>query len=213
MTEASNTQDYVIGQAIARLREARGWSMRKLAREMREDWAWTPTTASRVEQGLRPVRLAEAPKLAALLDASVESLLVDPLTRRQEEIRQELKHVGTTQIELGRRAFALEEERKFFGALTSAHKQQRAKIDLPAGRYGFIAANMSWATLKDVLVYLGIAPSDVDEILRKPYDGATADPPQSSAARDEALSNLDALLRGTLLAALPTLSIEPRPYE
>src|SRR5699024_4589604 len=62
---------------MQKLREQRGWSQGELARRMQEV-GWTSfhqTTVSRIEQGLRPVRLGESRGIAEVLGSSVDQMI------------------------------------------------------------------------------------------------------------------------------------------
>lgn len=64
------TEDEEIGARIAACRERAGISMREMARQMTaRGWRWSPTTASKVESGDRPLRASEVVPLAEVLGA------------------------------------------------------------------------------------------------------------------------------------------------
>ena len=79
----AETDDELFGLSVRRWREERGWSMADLNdRLIQEGLAnFHPTTVGRIERGERPVRLIEAKAIAAVLNATVEELLGEPMRR------------------------------------------------------------------------------------------------------------------------------------
>jgi hypothetical protein len=75
----STEQDRHIGQTMAILRGDK--TQQAVADEMRQrGWRWSQATVWSVEKGDRPLRLAEAEDLAAVLDTvSVHSFLTEPV--------------------------------------------------------------------------------------------------------------------------------------
>lgn len=69
-----------IGGAVRALRERRGASQEAVAEAMRKAGheKWSQATVWSVEQGTRPLRLAEAADLAATLEVSIDDLLRVP---------------------------------------------------------------------------------------------------------------------------------------
>lgn len=64
------TEDEEIGVRVAACRERAGISMREMARQMTaRGWRWSPTTASKLEVGARPLRASEMVPLAEVLGA------------------------------------------------------------------------------------------------------------------------------------------------
>lgn len=67
-----------IGARVAAHRTAAATTQQELADAMREcGWAWAQPTVCDVEQGKRPLRLAEADDLATILGTGIRSLLSD----------------------------------------------------------------------------------------------------------------------------------------
>lgn len=78
------SRDEQIGQNVIRLRGNR--SQQWVADRMREKgWKWAQATAWNVEKGERPLRLAEAEDLAAILEVSLERILQSPELLGHEE--------------------------------------------------------------------------------------------------------------------------------
>lgn len=75
-------RDRIIGENVARVRAAANRSQADVADEMRrKGFKWSQATVWSVEKGERPLRLAEAEALAAVLDDSrVSDFLSAPLT-------------------------------------------------------------------------------------------------------------------------------------
>jgi transcriptional regulator with XRE-family HTH domain len=68
--------DEQIGARIVRLREERGWNQGQLAAALRGSGLnWSQGTLSKVETGSRPVRLAEVPALADVLQIELDDLV------------------------------------------------------------------------------------------------------------------------------------------
>jgi transcriptional regulator with XRE-family HTH domain len=91
------TAEEVAGQAVRRLRVARGWSQEEIAERMKAyGYDWHQTLVGRIEAAQRPLRLNEAVHLAALFGVALETLLgqvgpdmePDSLRRRIEISRQ-----------------------------------------------------------------------------------------------------------------------------
>ena len=166
MSETVRPQDFLIGQSIERLREVQGWSMRELARRMKDrGWQWTPTTASKVEKGERPIRLAEAPDLSELLETTIEGFLVDPLTRLLASIQREDQAKRKEQMEASRRVTQLAIERDVFEAIQRAHLGDEAVIVKGLQLIGLALGAVEWRELKEVFVLVGAVPAHVEELL------------------------------------------------
>ncbi|MFN3948024.1 helix-turn-helix domain-containing protein [Microbacterium sp.] len=77
MTEAKTLRDKTIGENLARIRGE--LSQQALADAMRDrGYEWTQATVWAIEKGRRPMRLAEAEALAALLTVDITDLLQLP---------------------------------------------------------------------------------------------------------------------------------------
>lgn len=173
MSETVRPQDFLIGQSIERLREVQGWSMRELARRMKDrGWQWTPTTASKVEKGERPIRLAEAPDLADLLDTTVEGFLVDPLARLLASITVEDLARREEQAEATMRVSLLSAERDVFEAIQKAHNGEHAEIARDYAHLGLALGAVDWRQLKEILVLIGGEPQAIEDILESHHHDA-----------------------------------------
>ena len=87
-----------VGQAVARLRDARGWEQRELLAELAaEGVAVSQPILSRIEAGTRRVDADELVALAAALGASVAALL--PPAAEAERLYLNEPHASTTPSE------------------------------------------------------------------------------------------------------------------
>lgn len=73
---ANELTDERVGKMVVELREARGLNQGQLSEQLRASGLnWSQGTLSKVEAGMRPVRLTEAPTLALALRTSVGALV------------------------------------------------------------------------------------------------------------------------------------------
>lgn len=78
--DETESLDKHIGRAVAQWRTSRRMRQVDLADKMQaEHWNWAQATVWNVEQGNRPLRLAEAASLASIFNVSLEALLARPL--------------------------------------------------------------------------------------------------------------------------------------
>lgn len=73
---ANELTDDQVGKRVVDLRERRGLNQGQLSEQLRANGLnWSQGTLSKVEAGMRPVRLIEAPTLALTLRTSVSALV------------------------------------------------------------------------------------------------------------------------------------------
>ncbi len=100
MTETR--QDEIIGKRIVELRERRGWTQGELARLLRERGLnWSQGTLSKVEAGVRPVRLSEVSALSLVLRTKIYDIVnahlpVQTESDTKQRVRTSLPQVDTT---------------------------------------------------------------------------------------------------------------------
>lgn len=110
-------KDVAIGENVTKLRGAK--TQQDVADAMRaRGYKWSQATVWAVEKGERPLRLAEASDLAAILDQQVDALVSNSLeaallNRMQESVRA----VATSASDLRAAAKAYEDARKSLEAV------------------------------------------------------------------------------------------------
>lgn len=148
---ANTHTDPDVGKKIVELREQRGWNQGQLAELLREnDLNWSQGTLSKVEAGLRPVRLAEAPALALVLRTTIGELVgADEPTA--QPMPANLQHAVLDQLD------AIKD------ALSNAHRiKEFAEKSVPL-------LEASWGTTSNVLDHLvGKAEDEYTAGLPKP---------------------------------------------
>lgn len=113
--EPQTPTDQQIGQRIVELRDRRGWNQGDFVEILRRHGLnWSQGTLSKVESGLRPVRLTEATLLATALRTRVYELLNADLPLQTESdtkqrVRAQISWVDSAAIELERAQRHLEE--------------------------------------------------------------------------------------------------------
>ncbi len=90
MDEAAATNwtlDQVVGHNVQVLRQAAGKSQTELAEAMQAmGWAFHQQTVLKIEKGSRPLKLAEALSIAAVLEVPVDRLWAEPETVMRDRL-------------------------------------------------------------------------------------------------------------------------------
>lgn len=171
-------RDVEIGRAVARFRTNSGMTQAELAAKMRErGWKWVQPTAWSAEQGKRPLRLAEAVDLAAILSVPLDALLQDPLSRTIGELQ-------VSRADAERRAREATEEETHLSArvrrltdLKSAHNGQVISWGAAPGLCVMKAFDPDdWDQTAEILLFLGASDRDVSEIRELSLDTDAARP-------------------------------------
>lgn len=91
MSPIASDDDQAIGEAVTRLRGNRSqqWVAERM-RELNPRWKWSQATLWSIEKGERPLRLAEARDLAAVLQVDVRAL-IDPMPDARSLTKEQLK--------------------------------------------------------------------------------------------------------------------------
>lgn len=97
---AKELTDEQIGKRVVDLREGRGLNQGQLSERLRENGLnWSQGTLSKVESGVRPVRLIEAPTLALVLRTSVSALVDEDRPATDSPMSRELQHEVLDQLD------------------------------------------------------------------------------------------------------------------
>lgn len=164
--EADNTAapDAHIGRAIARHRSTSGMSQVELAKAMRDQgWKWVQATVWNVEQGNRPVRLAEAASLSAIFGVSIESFLALPLDAAIHEATQAARVAAEAAKQHSQRASTLVEQAEALKRIKDVDRGSVISDEDFAWTVFLAFGFMDWVTIEAVGSQLGL---DSDEILK-----------------------------------------------
>lgn len=153
--------DRKIGAAIARERQARGWSQQDLAAKMVGlRWNWTQQMVAKVEKGLRPVRFAEAGDLAQIFKVSTQTLLFGPLEAAVQNVRRQRTQARDVLATTMTRAQVLE---AMFAASTGA------EMSLPSPplnlAIAFRVPDHDWQETLGILRELGATENDLTPLM------------------------------------------------
>ncbi len=180
-------RDVTIGLAVASLRGAAGLSQQQVADRMRElGWRWVQPTIWSIEQGRRPVRLAEAVDLATVLGVQLHDLLRP----------RETSPIGSLVDDLSAQVAALRRSISEAGAhLSDVLTRRDALVDLEQARVGqallwpapeqHLWVALGWLDserVQAVLEHLGVEHEDARALARAHEDAYDADTAADFAA-------------------------------
>lgn len=161
MTAASDGVEELFANRMRQRREQLGISTRAFAEKMREQgFDWHHTTVQRTEQAKRPIRLAEASSVAALLETDLGYLIApisepveevpeirpEMLAQAEEEYEQLRAQLAEARAEERAAAIRLQQAQETAHMASQEHSVARAVMDSASARMGQLERHLAEQT-------------------------------------------------------------------
>lgn len=207
MEDAAVGPEAAIGLSVARFRAASGLSQQQVADQMRElGWRWVQPTVWSIEQGRRPLRLAEAADLAGVLGTEMDAFLAspdeDPIERLIAGLVSEVAVLRRRRDDAEARLHEVLMRREALADLARAREGQPVGWPDGPARLWTVFGWIDSAEVRDVLVHLGVG-EDEAQSLADAHEGAQANDVDPAAP---VVTEFTGRAWAALRQALPTLS-------